>query len=396
MISVEQAKDLIVENVKPLNSLLLPLSEAFGSVLSENVISPVDLPLFNQSAMDGYTFRFSDYTKKIRINIVGEVAAGDTLTKKLKSGEALRVFTGAMVPEGADTVVMQEKIKVLDDVLCIEDEQLKQGSNVRKKGEQIKKRKIALTKGSALTAGAIGYLAAMGITSVKVISKPKVAVITTGSELIEPGNKLKVGQIFESNSFALEAALHSVHITAVKSFSASDNEQKIYNTLKRCIHNYDLVLITGGISVGDYDFVGKTLKKLGVKNIFYKIKQKPGKPLFFGKSGKTIVFALPGNPAAVLSCFYEYVFPAIQIMQGRKDPFLKRVQLPITKDYAKKKGLSFFLKGKISGETVIPLEGQESFVLSSFAIADCLIYLPEEFENIKAGELVEVHLLPSM
>lgn len=396
MISVIQAKTLIVGNIKPLNSSFKLLNESIGMILAQNVTTPVNLPMFNQSAMDGYAIKFSDYAGKIRIKLAGEVAAGAIFTKKLKSGQAVRIYTGAMVPEGADTVVMQEKIKVLDDVLCIEDEQLKQGSNVRKKGEQIKKRKIALTKGSALTAGAIGYLAAMGITSVKVISKPKVAVITTGSELIEPGNKLKVGQIFESNSFALEAALHSVHITAVKSFSASDNEQKIYNTLKRCIHNYDLVLITGGISVGDYDFVGKTLKKLGVKNIFYKIKQKPGKPLFFGKSGKTIVFALPGNPAAVLSCFYEYVFPAIQIMQGRKDPFLKRVQLPITKDYAKKKGLSFFLKGKISGETVIPLEGQESFVLSSFAIADCLIYLPEEFENIKAGELVEVHLLPSM
>lgn len=396
MISVIQAKALIVGNIKPLNSSFKLLNESIGMILAQNVTTPVNLPMFNQSAMDGYAIKFSDYAGKIRIKLAGEVAAGAIFTKKLKSGQAVRIYTGAMVPEGADTVVMQEKIKVLDDVLCIEDEQLKQGSNVRKKGEQIKKRKIALTKGSALTAGAIGYLAAMGITSVKVISKPKVAVITTGSELIEPGNKLKVGQIFESNSFALEAALHSVHITAVKSFSASDNEQKIYNTLKRCIHNYDLVLITGGISVGDYDFVGKTLKKLGVKNIFYKIKQKPGKPLFFGKSGKTIVFALPGNPAAVLSCFYEYVFPAIQIMQGRKDPFLKRVQLPITKDYAKKKGLSFFLKGKISGETVIPLEGQESFVLSSFAIADCLIYLPEEFENIKAGELVEVHLLPSM
>lgn len=396
MISVEQAKDLIAENIKPLSSLLLPLSESVGMILSENVISLVDLPLFNQSAMDGYAIRFSDYSRKIRINIVGEVAAGATFTRKLKSGEALRIYTGAMVPEGADTVVMQEKVKVSDTELHIDDGNLKHGSNVRKKGEQIKKRNIALTKGNTITAGAIGYMAAMGVTHVKAISKPKVAVITTGSELIKPGNKLKKGQIFESNSYALEAALQSVRIEKVDTFSVADNEVKIYNILKSSIGSYDLVLLTGGISVGDYDFVGKTLKKLGVKNIFFKIKQKPGKPLFFGKSRKTAVFALPGNPAAVLSCFYEYVFPALQIMQGRKNIFLKKVQLPLSKNYPKKKGLSFFLKGKISGDTVVPLEGQESFVLSSFATADCLIFLPEESENIKDGELVEVHLLPGL
>ncbi|MCC6600107.1 MAG: molybdopterin molybdotransferase MoeA, partial [Crocinitomicaceae bacterium] len=330
------------------------------------------------------------------IKITGEVAAGANFTKKIKRGQAVRIFTGAMIPAGADTVVMQEKSSVLANELFIEDTQLSLGTNVRNKGEQIKKGKVALAKGSTLTAGAIGYLAALGIVKVKVVSKPKVAVITTGNELVSPGNKLNAGQIFESNSYMLRAALLSVQVDNVKLFSVPDNETKIFNCLKRAIKNFDLVLITGGISVGDYDFVGSSLEKIGVNNIFYKINQKPGKPLFFGNSGKTPVFALPGNPAAVLSCFYEYVFTALQIMRGQKNIFLPNVQLPISTDFSKKKGISLFLKGNISPNGVIPLKGQESFVLSSFAVADCLIYLPEHSENLKTGELVEVHLLPGI
>ena len=234
----------------------------------------------------------------------------------------------------------------------------------------------------------------MGVTHVKVIAAPRITIIVTGNELKRVGKPLSQGEIYESNSFALEATLSSMHLKANKIISVRDNEKLVFTTIKKAIANSDMVLITGGISVGDYDFVGTSLKKLGVKNIFYKIKQKPGKPLFFGKYKNSVIFGLPGNPAAVLSCFYEYVYTAIRMMQGRKDVFLKKNFLPISKDYSKKKGLSFFLKGKMAENSVTPLEGQESYILSSFAIADSLIYLPEECEDVKSGELVEVHILP--
>ena len=396
MISVTEAKKLITRNTKLLKANPLELKEAYGSVLSENVISPVNLPLFDQSAMDGYAIVYADYIKKKQIKIKGEIAAGQHFKRKILSGSAVRIYTGAQIPSGADTVVMQEKTELNNNELIIKDANLKKGSNIRSLGSQIKKGHLALQKGNRLTAGSIGYLAAMGITSIKAFSKPRIITITTGSELVKPGKKLHPGKIYESNSYALIAALQSIHIEPLNSVSVNDNEDIILNSIRLSLQKADIVLITGGISVGDYDFVGSSLKKLGVKNIFYKIKQKPGKPLFFGKSGETLVFALPGNPAAVLSCFYEYVFPAIQLIQGRKDAFIKKIKLPISKDYSKNKGLSFFLKGKISDNTVIPLEGQESFVLSSFAVADCMIYLPEESENIKAGELVEVHILPGL
>lgn len=394
MISVEKAKKLILKNTNPLLFSEVELADSLGSILPENVISPINLPPFNQSAMDGYAIRFEDYIHKKKIKIEGEIPAGKVFNRKLNSGQCVRIYTGAYVPDKGDTVVMQEKAINENGYLIINDPFLKKGANIRKAGSQIKKGAVALSKKTLITPGGIGYIAAMGIARIKVVSKPVITIIVTGSELKKPGDKLSAGKIYESNSYALDAVLKSIGQQAKDIYSIKDDEQELSRTIKRSVKNSNLVLITGGISVGDYDFTGKSLNHLGVKNIFYKIKQKPGKPLFFGKINETLIFGLPGNPAAVLSSFYEYVYPAIKLMQGYRDPFLSKIQLPIGINFPKKKGLSLFLKGKISTNKVIPLDGQESYILSSFAIADCLIYLPEESENIEAGQLVEVHKLP--
>jgi molybdopterin molybdotransferase len=391
MISVEEAINLILKHSKQLSQKEVKIMDGLGCTLSANIKSPLNLPPFDQSAMDGYAFKFADQTN---YKIVGEVAAGAVFKKKIKQNEAVRIFTGASVPKDTDTVVMQEKVSVANGNLILQDPNLRQGLNIRKAASQIKKGAVALQKGELITPGAIGYLTAMGISKVKIISPPRITIIITGSELKKPGIKLKEGEIYESNSFAVNSALRSIHLNSLRTVIVKDNESEVFSAIKKAIANSDLVLVTGGISVGDYDFTGSSLKKIGVENIFYKIKQKPGKPIFFGKHKKALIFGLPGNPAAVLSCFYEYVYPALRIMQGRKDVFLKKINLPLEKDYNKKPGLSFFLKGKLSGETVTPLEGQESYILSSFANADCLIYLPAEKEDLKAGEIVEVHLLP--
>ncbi len=395
MISVEKAIDLIKKNTKHLPAKKVTSIDSLGKVLAKHIFSPVHLPPFDQSAMDGYAINFNDFIKFETFKVIGEVAAGKSFNKKINSGEAVRIFTGAPVPKGTNAVVMQEKTELIGNEIKINDDVLQYGSNVRKAGSQIKKNKKALTQGSIISPGGIGYIAAMGIRKVDVISSPKITVIVTGTELKKPGEKLKDGQIYESNSLALIAALKSINLNIQKIETVIDDEKEVYNSIKKAINSSDLVLITGGISVGNYDFTGNAFKKIGVKNIFYKIKQKPGKPLFYGQYKNTAIFGLPGNPAAVLSCFYEYVYPSVRIMQGRKDVFLKKTILPISKDYNKKKGLSLFLKAKIIENAVIPLEGQESYVLSSFADADSIIFLPENSENIKKDELVEVHLLPA-
>ncbi len=396
MISVEKAKKLLLKNANALLIRDVGIADSLGSILQENVVSPINLPPFHQSSMDGYAILFSDYFQKRKIKIVGEIPAGNNYKKKLSRGQAVRIYTGAPIPIGADTVIMKERVRTENGYLIINDTLLKPGANIRKKGAQIKKGAVALQKKTIITPGGIGYLAAMGITVVKVISKPTITVVITGSELKKPGDKLSNGQIYESNSFAIVAVLRSIGLKLKNIVFVKDDEKEVFKTIKKAIKKSDIVIITGGISVGDYDFTGKSLHNLGVTTIFYKVKQKPGKPLFVGKLEDTLIFGLPGNPASVLSCFYEYVYPAIKLMQGFKNPFLSQIQLPIATDYPKKKGLAFFLKGKIANNTVFPLEGQESFVLSSFAIADCLIYLPEESESIKMGELVEVHKLPEL
>lgn len=350
MISVEKAKALILKNREVLGASKQPVADAQGCVLAENIKAPVHLPPFNQSAMDGYAVICSDIENKKRIKVIGKVAAGKVFNRKIKSGEAVRIFTGAPVPAGADAVIMQEKVTFQNGYLIAGEVPLK-FENIRKAGSQIKQGTTAISKGVVLTPGSIGYLTAMGITSVNIFTAPRITVIITGSELKKPGTKLRSGQIYESNSYTLAAVLKSIGIPKAKIISIPDDELKTEQALQRALTHSDMILLTGGISVGDYDFVGKALQKLRVKNIFYKIKQKPGKPLFFGKYNETLIFGLPGNPAAVLSCFYEYVYPAIRLMQGHKQPFLRVVFLPLLTSYPKKPDFPFSLRGKL------PLKG---------------------------------------
>ncbi|HEY4800981.1 MAG TPA: molybdopterin molybdotransferase MoeA, partial [Bacteroidia bacterium] len=265
------------------------------------------------------------------------------------------------------------------------------GLNIRRKASQVKKGQIILKKGTLLNAGAIGFLAGLGIMRVKVFPKPKVSVIVTGNELQKPGAKLRAGKIYESNSFILNAALASLHFRSAESVMVGDNKKNISRKIKNAITRSDIVLISGGVSVGDYDYVNGCLRNLGVRTIFHKVSQKPGKPILFGKIKKCLVFGLPGNPAAALTCFYEYVLPAINKMQGNPEIFLKKEIMPVLSSVKKKKGISFFLKGKVDNGKVEVLHGQDSGNIGAFALADCLVYIPQEKGDVKAGEMVEIH-----
>lgn len=393
MISVQEAKRLINENVSPLATVVFSLQQATGLVLAEDVYASTDIPAFPQSSMDGYAFSFHDWQKNKKLKIAGEVAAGSNETFLLSPGNAVRIFTGAPVPAGADTVIMQEKIKTQNGELIIEDETLQAGNSVRPKGSEIKAGALALEKGNILSPAAIGFLAGIGISAIKVYPNPSISIIITGNELQQPGQTLQHGQVYESNSFALKAILQQLHIYDVKVFYAADKPGIVSDTLNKALEQSDVVLLTGGISVGDYDFVLQAATNCHVEKLFHKIKQRPGKPLYFGKKENKLVFGLPGNPSSVLTCFYQYVIPALEKLSNRKIG-LQTLKVPLSKALQKNTGLTHFLKGFYDGKTATPLDAQESFRLSSFAKANCLIQIDEEMTSLKEGELVNVYLLP--
>ena len=393
MISVTEAKNKIRANAKALAPVTIPLQQAAGRVLAADVFALTDIPAFDQSAMDGYALSFAGLQLHKTLNIQGEVPAGAPELFLLEGNQAMRIFTGAAVPAGADTVVMQEKVQANNGQLHILDEQLKAGVNVRLKGSEIKAGELVLPKGQKLTPAAVGFLATTGVAEVSVYPTPVMSIIVTGNELQQPGKSLLHGQVYECNSFQLRAALQLLQIADVPVFEAKDDPQTVKNILQNALDNSDVVLLTGGVSVGNYDFVPEAAAACGVTTLFHKLKQRPGKPLFVGKKENKWVFGLPGNPSSVLTCFYEYVVPALEELMQLK-PVLKTIQAPLAKAYSKTAVLTFFLKGYYDGQTVVPLDAQESYRLRSFAMANCLLCLPEEKMDYQEGEAVEVHLLP--
>ncbi|KRB58045.1 gephyrin-like molybdotransferase Glp [Flavobacterium sp. Root186] len=388
MIKVEDAIAIIEANSKKMPTKLIQVSKALGYVLAEKVISPIDMPPFRQSAMDGYAFTHSI---KHQYDIVGISQAGDHSNIKLKPNEAIRIFTGAFVPDDADTVVMQEHVMANKDSILIATMPEKL-SNVRLKGEQIAKDGVVFEANTLITPAAIGFLACLGITEVEVYKKPKAAILVTGNELIQPGKKLKKGKIFESNSVMLEAALQTIGIKKTKVYRVKDNLKATKNALKSILKKYDVVLISGGISVGDYDFVKEALLQNGVQELFYKINQRPGKPMFFGSKKETLVFALPGNPASSLTNFYIYVSPAIKNKLGLSEIHKTKVVRKLNSDIKNNTGKTLFLKAKYDETNVTVLDGQSSAMLNTFAIANSLLIVPEDIQEYKKGQLVT--LLP--
>ena len=391
MISVAEAKAIIHQNLHPLPPVELSLLQAAYHILAQDVFAAIDIPSFEQSSMDGYAFRFADKASPLKIR--GEIAAGAQHSISIKEGEAARIFTGAPLPAGADTVVMQEKVSLQNKELVIEDADLQQGSNVRSKGAEVKAGSLAMPRGTLLSPAAIGFLAGIGVTKVAVCPRPSVTIIVTGNELQKPGNSLSYGQVYEANSYSLRAALHEAGIAVIEVVQADDDIEVLSRILATALHNSDFVLLTGGVSVGDYDFVIEATKRCGVQQLFHKVKQRPGKPLFFGtKEGKP-VFGLPGNPSSVLSCFYNYVLQALEMASNKKSS-IQKVSASLAAKYPKQKGLTHFLKGYYEAGKATPLNAQESFRLSSFADANCLICLEEGRGNYEEGETVDVFLLP--
>ncbi|WP_053978031.1 molybdopterin molybdotransferase MoeA [Mangrovimonas xylaniphaga] len=385
MISVSEALNILNGINIPHKSEICPLDEALGKVLFEDIFSPIDMPPFRQSAMDGYAIKWSNAKSYTLIN---ESKAGDTLNHSLNDGEAVRIFTGALVPDDADTIVIQEHVTRNSDTITI-DKLPEKSANIRPTGEQIKKGDLALEKGTCLNEAAIGYLASLGINEVTVYTSPKVAIVVTGNELRAPGTILRPGEIYESNAAMLSAALRKIDITNITKYKVEDTFEATVTTISKAITASDAVFVSGGISVGDYDFVREALLKNNVEEVFYKINQKPGKPLWFGQNKDTFVFALPGNPASALTCFYVYALPLLKKYMGFNNGALQRVQAKSKHNIKNPSGKTLFLKAHLKHDAVEVLQGQSSSMLHTFALSNALVCIPEHITEVSKGDSVE-------
>jgi len=391
MISIEGALQAVkINSFEVSKEIKIHIDKCRNSILSRDIYSPINMPPFRQAAMDGYAINLHD---ALAYKLVGEVKAGDSHQPLLNKGAAVRIFTGAAVPDSANAVIMQEKVVTRENEITIEAKP-SIGLNIRLIGEQVKKGELALKKGTKLTPAAIGYLGSLGINEVSVYKKPSIALVSTGNELVEAGQPLTYGKIYESNSVMLQNALINLGFEDVSIHKIEDNHEATYNKLQDVIVKNDMVIISGGISVGDCDFVGKALKEIHIEEVFYKVNQKPGKPLFFGKNEDTLLFALPGNPAAALTCFYMYVYTALQKMSGSKDVTLPKVMAKSTSSFAKNGTRPQILKAIYKEGEVSILEGQSSAMLQTFSISNALVKMPEDLKQIDIKDIIEVILLP--
>jgi molybdopterin molybdotransferase len=412
MIDVKDALKAVLEHTPLLPSETILLHKALHSVLAETITARDDIPLFDSSAMDGYGVKVNDIEsasdkRPVALKIVGIVRAGQVYEKPMEHGTAVKIFTGAMVPEGVEAVLIKENASEIDGKVLAKSP-VKTGENIRRRGEEFLRGDEALSPGVLITPPVIGLLAGLGYAKVRVHRKPKVAVVITGDELIDPEKPLKEGKIRDVNSFTLQAALEELGVEMASLKRTSDNPEKLLETVHQSLQSADVLIISGGVSVGDFDFVREVSERAGIEKVFWKVAVKPGKPIFFGTKGaknngqlrltENLVFGLPGNPASVLVTFYLFVRPALLRMMGRKETQLTSLPALMESNVQKKNGRAEYLRGKLqsqNGSVCVGFHGeQHSHMLSSFANADCLAVFPKEQMCITKGEKVQIQLLP--
>ena len=316
MISFEEAVKTVHKYAKPLSAVQTRIEDAVGRALLEDVYSGMDMPPFNKSAVDGYAVRAADLAPGRELRCSGVVQAGDSFKGKVRAGECVKIMTGAPVPAGADAVVMVESTCERNGMVKF-NKNVKKGANIALRGEDIKKGQKVLSRGIVIKISHIAVLAAVGRGLVKTGALPEVSLINTGGEIVPPGTKLAGNRIYNSNGPMLSAMLKTDKVCATPGI-VRDDARKMKAALSRALKK-DIVLISGGVSMGDYDLVPAVLKSLGVKEIFHKVRVRPGKPMFFGVKGRTLVFGIPGNPVANFMAYLAYVRPAIRKMAGRPD-----------------------------------------------------------------------------
>ncbi len=400
MIEPEEALKIILEETKIQHVEEVNLLDSLGYVLAENIISEVDIPPFDNSAMDGYAVCSVDTRgalkdKPCELKVIGDLPAGIVSKIKISSGLAMRIMTGAPIPEGADAVVKKEDTDLSGQNVKIFCE-TKEDENVRRAGEDIAKGEKVLLKGTQIKPAQVGLLASLGEAKICIYKPPTVAILSTGDELIEIDEPLQSGKIRNSNTYTLTAQVLSVGARPFPLGIASDTFEATEKLIKQGL-NSDVLITTGGVSMGEYDVVKEVLAKLGAELKFWKVAQKPGMPMAFWKLGEKLIFGLPGNPVATALCFEEYVRPSLLKMMGRKFLFRPEVEAILEHDFKKKAGRAFFARVKVrveDGKCYVSVTGpQGSGILKSMALAEGIALIPKEVSFLEAGSKVKVHLV---
>ena len=400
--SVAQARQFVQQFLTPVTDIeSIETMHALGRVLATDIISPHNVPNHNNSAMDGYAFKYSVGTKIIKI--IGSAFAGKPFEGSLQPGECVKIMTGAVIPTGADTVVMQEKIAIKSDCITLL-EAPQQGANVRLAGEDLKIGQIVLAKGQIMRPADLGLTASLGIAQLQVFRRLKVAFFSTGDELIGVGNALKTGQIYDSNRYTIFGMLSRLNVQITDLGVVPDHVELLESALLKAATENDVVITSGGVSVGEADFMKGLLAKHG-QVLFWKINMKPGRPLAYGKVGNheqksAHYFGLPGNPVSAMVTFYQFVREALICLMGSAPKPTPLFSVECTQSIKKATGRTEFQRGILYNDSgvwkVKPLPNQGSGVLSSMSEANCFIVLNDNVGNLCAGEMVQVQLLEAL
>jgi molybdopterin molybdotransferase len=418
MINPKEALDKVLRTVKPLEVVATPLAESLGLVLAEDIVSRDNIPPFDNSAMDGYAVRAADVAgasadNPVTLEVIDDIKAGDVSGKEIGPGTAARIMTGAQMPAGADTVVRVEDTTTDDGEARVafktgeaENNPLipvtiaatvKGGGNVRKAGEDVATGETVLTAGWELKPAEIGLLASLGFPKVQTFRRARIAIITTGDELLEVGQPLEPGKIRNSNAYSLAAQVTEAGATPIRLGIASDTKAAARKLFTEAIEQADIILTTGGVSVGKYDVVKDVLEEMGAEQKFWKVAQKPGNPLGFWLLNGRYVFGLPGNPVATMVCFEEYVRPAVRKMMGRDKLYRPEAQAILASDIRKRPGRLHYIRVRVAkrdGDYFAESTGpQGSGILKSMVLADGLALIPAETDLVKAGERVLTRLI---
>ena len=406
-LAVDQARAVVRAFLTPIaTNEKVAVRSALGRVLGEDIVSTLDVPAHDNSAMDGYALRYADLAAQgdTLLRVAGSAYAGRQFAGRLGQGECVRIMTGAVMPEGTDTVVIQEVVQAEGDRVRIPAGQ-KQGQNRRLAGEDLAAGKAVLTAGAAVGPAQLGLLASLGLAEVAVRRRLRVAFFSTGDELCSVGTQLAEGEVYDSNRYTLYGMLARLGCELIDMGVVRDDPASLEQALKNAAADADVVITSGGVSVGEADFIRELLGKLG-EVAFWKIAMKPGRPMAFGKiahaGNAAHFFGLPGNPVAVMVTFYQFVREALLVLSGRSgDCTLPLLQVPSTAAIKKNPGRTEFQRGRLERDaqgrwSVCPTGAQGSGVLRSMSEANCFIVLEHERGAVKPGEPVQVQLFDGL
>jgi molybdopterin molybdotransferase len=389
LLSIAEAQQLILERAEPLPAENVALEGAARRVLAEPARAEIDLPPFPSSAMDGYAVRADETPARLRIE--ARIAAGNPATSALESGQAMGIATGGVVPDGADAVIPIEYVVENGNEIEI-GSAVERGDNVRPRGGDIRAGEVVVEAGSVLTPARLGALAAAGIQQVRCARRPRAAVLPTGTELRRPGEPLAAGEIYEANGLILSAQLEAAGAVVELMPAVGDDEAAHRGALEHAL-DADVVVTSGGVSVGPHDLVRRVEAELGVEEVFWRVSVKPGKPIAFGVRERTLVFGLPGNPVSALVGFVLFVEPAIRALQGVPDPLPRfergRLVAARRRNPERDELVRARLRRSEDGPLLEPLTGQESHMIARSAAADALVFVPRGEGELGDGASVD-------